>query len=79
MESSIVLTKKKDDNAKCRTCANGSAQCFHIFAHEASSHVVTTESTLLTTAMEVKEERNDMMLGTHNDFSQARVPKDDSE
>tara|TARA_B110000116_G_scaffold23331_1_gene17939 strand:- start:29 stop:655 length:627 start_codon:yes stop_codon:yes gene_type:complete len=78
MESLMFLTEKRDGSIKGRTCANGSTQRSYISKDEASSPTAATESILLTTAIEAKEERDVMTLDMPNAFLQTSLPKDET-
>jgi len=78
MESLMFLTEKRDGSIKGRTCANGSTQRSYISKDEASSPTAATESILLTTAIEAKEERDVMTLDIPNAFLQTSLPKDET-
>ena len=78
MESLMFLTEKRDGSIKGRTCANGSTQRSYISKDEASSPTAATESMLLTTAIEAKEERDAMTLDVPNTFLQTGLPKEET-
>jgi L-asparaginase II len=58
MESLIFLSEKKDGLIKACHCANGSTQRSYMEREEVSSLTVSTKLTMLTSVIEVAEERD---------------------
>jgi hypothetical protein len=79
LESLIFLTEKKDGSIKARHCANGSTQRDYISREDVSSPTVSTESTLLTSAIEAAEAREVATCDIPNAFIQTQVDKKDED
>ena len=78
MESLMFLTEKRDGRIKGRTYAIESTHRSYMCKYEASSPTAATESTLLTTAVEAKEEHGVMTLDIPNAFLQTSFLKDET-
>ena len=57
LSSLIFLKKKRDGNAKARSCANGSVQREHVANEEAAAPTVALESVFVTATIDAKEKR----------------------
>ena len=77
-KSLMFLTEKRNGTTKGKTYANGSTQHSYASKDEASSPTAATESILLTTAIEAKEERDVTTLDIPNAFLQTSLPKDET-
>ena len=76
-ESLIFLTEKSNGTINGRTYANRSTHLSYTAKDEASSPTAATESILLTSAIEAKEERDVMTLDIRNAFLQTILSKDE--
>ena len=68
MESLFFYQKKRDGTTKGRMRANGSTQRSFISKEEASIPRVTTESVLITSVVDSKQERDIMHMDIPNAF-----------
>ena len=75
MESLIFLTEKKNRILKARTCANGSIKRNYIAKDDASSPTVSTDSVLITKAIEARQKRDIPTADVPNAFVQTEIPK----
>jgi len=73
MESLFFLTEKKDVLIKGRHCANGDPQCQWMDQEQVSSPTVTRESTMSTSIIEAKENRDIAKCDIPNAFIQTEV------
>ena len=78
LESHLFLKLKRDGSVKGRTVAGRNKQRDHIGKDEASSPTVSTESVMLTAAIEAAENSDVASIDIPNAFIQTRVenPKD---
>ena len=78
LESHLFLKLKRDGSVKGRTVAGGNKQRDYIGKDEASSPTVSTESVMLTAAIEASENSDVASIDIPNAFIQTRVdnPKD---
>jgi hypothetical protein len=79
MESLIFLVKKRDGRVKARSCTNGSTQQEYINKEDTASPTVATESILLTSAIEAKENRDVMSADIPNAFVQTDMEINEDE
>ena len=77
MESLIFLTEKKDGRIKARTCANGSIQHAYIPKDDAVSPTTSTESILITSTIEAKQNTDVITADIPNAFVQTDIKKKD--
>ena len=75
MESTTILTEKRDGTIKARTCANGSIQRKFTTKEGATSPTVATEAVLTTGVIEAKQKRDIMTIDVHNAFVNKPIPK----
>jgi hypothetical protein len=73
------LVEKKDDTVKAHHCANGSSQHEYMQREEMSSPTVSTESVLLTPAIEAREGRDVAICDIPNASIQTDVEPVDSD
>jgi hypothetical protein len=73
LESHIFLTEKRTGEIKGRTVAGGNKQRGYIEKEDASSPTVATESVILTSVVDAKEERETAVLDIPNAFIQTVV------
>ncbi len=69
--SLIFLRQKKNGAVKARSCANGNPQREHITKEEAAAPTVKLESVFLTTTIDVKENREVVMIDIPGAFLHA--------
>ena len=74
MESLIFLTQKQDGLVKARTCANGSTQREYTEREEAASPTASTDSIIITSIIDAKQERDVMTSDVPNAFVQTDIP-----
>ena len=77
MESLIFLSEKRDGTVKGQMCPNGNTQRSYIPKEEASSPTVTTESVLITSVIDSKQEIDVMSIDVPNAFVQTEIPPSD--
>ena len=70
------IRKEIRDN-KCRMCTSGSTQRICVPKEKASIRTVTTESMLMTSIVDTKQERDAVPMGIPSAFSQTKVPQGD--
>ena len=75
MESLIFLTEKKDGRVKARICANGSIQRAYIPKDDTASPTASTESVLITSTIEAKQNRDVLIADIPNAFAQSAINK----
>ena len=77
MESLIFLTEKKIGILKACNCANGIIQRNYITKDDASSPIVSTDSVLITSAIRVRQKKENPPLTANvpNAFVQIEIPK----
>ena len=75
MESLIFLMDNCDGIIKVQACANGSIQKYWTNKEEISSQTVALESVILTTGIDVHEEREVAIVDITNEFIQTENPK----
>ena len=73
LESLIFLVEKRDGRIKSRHCANGSTQREYVEREEAASPTVSTESILITGAIEAKQNRDMATFDVPNAFPQTDI------
>ena len=73
MENLIFLVEKHDGRVKARTCTNGSTQCAYVESDEAASPTAMTESILITTMINAKQNQDVMTADIPNAFVQIDV------
>ena len=74
MENLLFLSERRHGAMKARRCANISVQLFCATKKEESSPVVSTKTKLIKGVIEVKQERDTMIVGMRITFAQASVP-----
>ncbi len=67
----IFLRQKKNGEVKARSCANGNPQREHIAKEEAAAPTVTLELVFLTLKIDVKENREVVMIDIPGAFLHA--------
>jgi hypothetical protein len=77
MESLIFLVEKRDGTIKARTCANGSTQREYIEREAAASPTASTDSIIITSIIDAKQERDVMTSDVPNAFVQTDIPHTD--
>ena len=77
MQSLIFLTEKRDGAKKGKMSAKGSTQRSCFPKEESSSPMVITESVLITSVIDAKQERDVVLMDIPSAFSHAKVPKGD--
>ena len=77
LKSLMFLTEKKDGRIKARICANGSIQLVYIPKDDAASPTASTESILMTSIIEAKQNRDKITADTPNAFVQTDIKKED--
>ena len=75
MESLLFLVEKRDGKVKARFCANGSSQREYMGREESASPTVMTESILITSVIDAKQERDVMTCDIPNAFVQTEMDK----
>ena len=70
----MLVTQKRDGTVKNRTVFDGSGTRDWISKEETASPTVTTESVMMTAAVEAKEKRDTMINDVPNAFIQALIP-----
>ena len=75
MESLMFLTEKRDGTVKARACANGSIQREYLMRDKAASPTVISESVIITSCIEAKENRDIMTCDIPNAFVQTEIKK----
>jgi hypothetical protein len=71
LSSLIFLRQKKNGEVKARSCANGNPQREHIAKEEAAAPTVTLELVFLTLKIDVKENREVVMIDIPGAFLHA--------
>jgi len=79
LESQIFLTEKKDGLIKGRHFANGNPQRQWMDLEQVSSPTIITESTMITTIIEARENRDFATCDIWNAFIQTEVEKQDKD
>jgi len=74
-----LVTEKKDGLIKGRHCANGNPQRNWMDQEQVSSPTVMKESTMITSIIEVKEDRDVATCDIPNAFIQTEVEKQDKD
>jgi hypothetical protein len=77
MESLIFLVEKRDGTVKARTCANGSTQREYIEREDAASPTASTDSIIITSVIDAKQERDVMTADVPNAFVQTEINPSD--
>jgi len=73
MESLMFLTEKRDGTIKARACANGSVQRDYLLREKVASPTVISESVIITSCIEAKENRDIMTCDIPNAFVQTDI------
>eukprot|EP00978_Attheya_sp_CCMP212_P028345 scaffold97713_cov22-Attheya_sp.AAC.1 len=73
MESLIFLVEKRDGTVKARTCANGSTQREYIEREDAASPTASTDSIIITSVIDAKQNRDVMISDVPNAFVQTEI------
>jgi hypothetical protein len=77
LESHVFVKKKRSRQLKARKVAGGNKQRDFISKEDASSPTVATESVLLTTVVDAKENRDVAIIDVPNAFIQTVIEDDE--
>ena len=77
MENLIFLTEKKDGRIKVRPCGNGSIRHAYIPKDDAASLTASTESAVITSTIEAKQNRDVITADITNAFVQTDIENED--